>query len=552
MISTKNSTIQELEGDAVYVGIIEDVSIYNNIAIYIVCEQDSAENGLEVSFSNITDFINSKTYNYTYYKNVNKVYHIPVSNRFLRLRYTNGSIAGKIDIRTVFNNINSICIGYNNTNQEYIPLTIDPSGRLLVSSDSSPSGGSATLEEQQVQSGYLEILKDTVADNKVNINLTDYATESTVNDISNKLSGTLNTYDASGIDELQNINTKLEGTLNTYDASGYDKLDEINNTLSGILNTYDASNNEELKELNFKINSDGNGNLYSNCRGQVLDVQPTYPEGSVQTISLSNKGEVYIKDLSGNQILNNLNTKLDNVLNVKDASGYEKLDEINNTLSGTLNTYDASGVQLLNNIDTKLSDLTVKPLAEVGIGTGLTGFDNIRITDEGAQIVAPRCQSVNFPDAISNTQEAPRSCTGSYIATPVFPYIYNGSTWDRLRGDINGLKLSNVLVTGGLGSNTTITAGNSSTTYSTSSISKMTLLYRDSNTGITDKIRVEVRPTFGSGVWFPLAEVQPNDTGTIRWYSLQIDPVGFGEIRVFNPSAVNYLNVYIQVGGYRF
>lgn len=87
----------------------------------------------------------------------------------------------------------------------------------------------------------------------------------------------------------------------------------------------------------------------------------------------------------------------------------------------------------LSDIDTKLSDLEVKPLAEVGIGSGLTGFNNLRITDEGSIIQTPRCINQALIDGASNTQELPRSCSGGFVVAPVFPYAYNGTTWDRVR-----------------------------------------------------------------------------------------------------------------------
>lgn len=74
----------------------------------------------------------------------------------------------------------------------------------------------------------------------------------------------------------------------------------------------------------------------------------------------------------------------------------------------------------------------------VGLGSGLTGDQNLRLTDEGALINAPRCLSQALIDGINNTQELPRSRTGSFIATPVFPVVYNGTTWDRFRGDTSG------------------------------------------------------------------------------------------------------------------
>jgi hypothetical protein len=80
--------------------------------------------------------------------------------------------------------------------------------------------------------------------------------------------------------------------------------------------------------------------------------------------------------------------------------------------------------------------------AEVGVGSGLTGIENMRITDEGALISVPRCTTLTLSDNISNTKELPKSCGGNFVATPTVPYVYNGSTWDRIRGSTEGLDVS--------------------------------------------------------------------------------------------------------------
>lgn len=127
-ISTKNSIIKTLIVSDTYTGTIEDVSIFTNISINIFCTQNSKSGGLCIEFSNTTDFLTSKSYKYTYYKNISKTYNIPISNRYFRIRYTNGITESNIDIRTIVNNINSnelVCKFNNNM--------VDTFGRLKIS-----------------------------------------------------------------------------------------------------------------------------------------------------------------------------------------------------------------------------------------------------------------------------------------------------------------------------------------------------------------------------------------------------------------------------------
>lgn len=127
-ISTKNSTIETLDASGIYTGMVEDVSRYTNISINIYCSEDSASCGLCVEFSNTTDFLTSKTYKYTYYKNISKTYNIPISNRFVRVTFTNGTSENNIDIRTIVNNINT-----NKQISTFDTNLIDTFGRLRTS-----------------------------------------------------------------------------------------------------------------------------------------------------------------------------------------------------------------------------------------------------------------------------------------------------------------------------------------------------------------------------------------------------------------------------------
>ena len=59
----------------------------------------------------------------------------------------------------------------------------------------------------------------------------------------------------------------------------------------------------------------------------------------------------------------------------------------------------------------------------------------------GAMITKPRSNLTTLADGISNDRDIP-SAISSYASFPSFPHMYNGTTWDRLRGDTtNGLSV---------------------------------------------------------------------------------------------------------------
>jgi hypothetical protein len=83
------------------------------------------------------------------------------------------------------------------------------------------------------------------------------------------------------------------------------------------------------------------------------------------------------------------------------------------------------------------------PSGEVGVPVGTMPFvyngatwDRLRGTTEG---VGLRSTAVSFGDTVSTSQATPVNNAGSAIFQGVFPYVFNGTNWDRLRGDTNGL-----------------------------------------------------------------------------------------------------------------
>lgn len=59
----------------------------------------------------------------------------------------------------------------------------------------------------------------------------------------------------------------------------------------------------------------------------------------------------------------------------------------------------------------------------------------LQTAPDGDLIVHHHDQQVSLTDGASNSQYIPVNSTDSgFMATPILPYFYNGSTWDRLRG----------------------------------------------------------------------------------------------------------------------
>lgn len=74
---------------------------------------------------------------------------------------------------------------------------------------------------------------------------------------------------------------------------------------------------------------------------------------------------------------------------------------------------------------------------------------------EGHLIIHQGTESITLPDAISNTRHVPSDDSGTPIATPTLPYVFNGTTWDRQKGDATNGTLVN------LGANNDVTVSSS-------------------------------------------------------------------------------------------
>jgi hypothetical protein len=161
----------------------------------------------------------------------------------------------------------------------------------------------------------------------------------------------------------------------------------------------------------------------------------------------------------------NHTTNVQTHLNVTD-DGHLKLDE-----SGKLTDIDASCATVATAISAEedTADNTaimmtggVYRSAPLTLTTGQTCVP--AVSSEGIQVAQIRCAEAVLPDGYTNTQETPKSCSGGYATFPSMGYYYNGSTWDRMRGDsTNGLKIDESGALATIDTNIGIMKNNSST-----------------------------------------------------------------------------------------
>lgn len=67
----------------------------------------------------------------------------------------------------------------------------------------------------------------------------------------------------------------------------------------------------------------------------------------------------------------------------------------------------------------------------------------VAVDVNGHLITSPHAEAVALPDTVSNTVNIAYDHAGGFIANATFPYFFNGTTWDRARGDAtNGLTVN--------------------------------------------------------------------------------------------------------------
>ena len=88
--SNQNSTNKILTIGAIFAGIFEDVINYSNLILNIKADVNSEVNGVIIEFGNLINVVEFK-YEYTYKFDEIFLLQIPISTKYFRIRYINGS-----------------------------------------------------------------------------------------------------------------------------------------------------------------------------------------------------------------------------------------------------------------------------------------------------------------------------------------------------------------------------------------------------------------------------------------------------------------------------
>ena len=68
----------------------------------------------------------------------------------------------------------------------------------------------------------------------------------------------------------------------------------------------------------------------------------------------------------------------------------------------------------------------------------------LQVDTDGHLIIHPNSESIALVDGINNTRHVPSDDAGNPLATPTLPFLYNGTTWDRAKGDATNGALVNL------------------------------------------------------------------------------------------------------------
>lgn len=132
------------------------------------------------------------------------------------------------------------------------------------------------------------------------------------------------------------------------------------------------------------------------------------------------------------------------------------LDSIDTAVNGTI-TVDLGANNDIQGVETENAAVAGNPvlvgarydLTPRTLGDGDAGA--LAVDVNGHLITSPHADDVALSDNISNTITVETDHAGGYVAKAVFPFMFDGSTWDRVRGDsTNGLLVN-------LGANNDIT-----------------------------------------------------------------------------------------------
>jgi len=105
----------------------------------------------------------------------------------------------------------------------------------------------------------------------------------------------------------------------------------------------------------------------------------------------------------------------------------------------------------IQGVDAEGAPLTAKPVV-VGGEDGSGNVKALQTATDGDLLVHQHSASTALGDGVSNTMHIPINQTDlGFMGTPVANYVYNNSTWDRMRGDAtNGVLVNTELTTADL------------------------------------------------------------------------------------------------------
>ncbi len=89
--------------------------------------------------------------------------------------------------------------------------------------------------------------------------------------------------------------------------------------------------------------------------------------------------------------------------------------------------------------DTGSFILGVRNVSQVTLTTTELDYSPISVDSLGNIIQVQRTSSVALTDTLSNTINLPTSVSGTGVIPVIYPAAFNGSNWDRIRGNISGL-----------------------------------------------------------------------------------------------------------------
>lgn len=181
------------------------------------------------------------------------------------------------------------------------------------------------------------------------------------------------------------------------------------------------------------------------------------------------------------------------------------------------------------------------------------------VGSEGATVTRMRCDEITLVDGVPNTnRELPLSCKDNFVQFPTLTYVFNGTDWDRIRGDsTDGLWVQNRTVKIGsltnIANNTTLNSGSTTSSVDVRAYHDLELFYEDSATGAFDGLEVQISDDNSTWYETPLIftpTVNTASTKRIHYQALGVNNPKY--IRLLNrSSSSNYTNVRAGVLGRR-